>query len=123
MKEITLGGAIKTFLEKHLEKAKAHDENKARSTLTQKEAEKLIKSQSARTSDKHEVAVKEKAARKVREAIEKARKEKPKETKKKTPATKGAKQSRYDVQFAKLKALNMNDEQIKEVLNALGIKK
>lgn len=115
MQEVRTGGAITMFLAKQMEKGKAHDENKAASFTSQKEAEKITKSQAKRTSDKHAV--------KIKAAIEKARKENPKETKKKAPATKAAKPNKnmtdpHAQMRLMLKQLGQTDTQIEAMIAA-----
>ena len=115
MQEIASGGLFSNFLVKHIEKGKVHDENLSKQRTSQKEAEKITKSQAKRTSDKHAV--------KIKAAIEKARKENPKETKKKAPATKAAKPNKnmtdpHAQMRLMLKQLGQTDTQIEAMIAA-----
>ncbi len=98
MQEIKKGGAITVFLAKQMDKGKAHDENKASSRFSQKEAEKLIKNQAKRTTG-HEVK-----AREVREAIRKIADKAPKPVKK-IGNTKSSDKKDYMTEFLKLQKL------------------
>ena len=116
MKEIDSGGAIIGFLTKQMDKGKAHDENKASSKFSQKEAEKLIKHQAKRTTG-HEVK-----AREVREAIRKVAAKTPKPVKT-VGATKRVKPNKnlkdpYAQMRAALKAMGQTDTQIEAMIAA-----
>jgi hypothetical protein len=116
MKEIDSGGAIIGFLTKQMDKGKAHDENKAQSKFSQKEAEKLIKNQAKRTTG-HEVK-----AREVREAIRKVadKTPKPKQQKGNTKRISQNKNMKaQEAQFrASIKPLNLSDEQTEAIVAA-----
>lgn len=113
MKEIDSGGAIIGFLTKQMDKSRAHDENKAQSKFSQKEAENLIKNQSKRTTG-HEVKAKE-AIRKVADKTPK-----PKQQKGNTKRISQNKNMKaQEAQFrASIKALNLSDEQTEAIVAA-----
>lgn len=107
MHEIQNGGATIAFLANHIEKGKAHDENKARTKLSQEQADKQVKNLGRRTSEKHTV--------KVVEAIIKAAKTTPK-PKKKAARTQQAVD--YAAMRAMLKSMGQSDAQIDAMIAA-----